>query len=146
MRFKSKDVVLLIIVLGAIKGPLFQTTDFVETKAPRDRTNNWWVCPVIDGKEQAPGGKASLPANPPAVQYISIPFQGKYVCNKVAIADLNGDGQYDYVIKQPRQITDPGVWLPSTDTWKVEAYLPMERFYGVKTSAGISNRVSGIRR
>ncbi|MBM4103197.1 MAG: silent information regulator protein Sir2 [Planctomycetes bacterium] len=103
--------------------PITRTTDYVDTKAPKDRANNWWVCPVMDGKEQAIGGKTSLPANPPAMQYIGIPFQGKYVCNKVAIADLNGDGQYDYVIKQPKQITDPGVWFPSTDTWKVEAYL-----------------------
>ncbi|MBN2513065.1 MAG: hypothetical protein JXB18_09025, partial [Sedimentisphaerales bacterium] len=103
--------------------PLSRTTDFLDTATPMDKANRWWVCPVIDSKEQTPGGKTALPANAPVKPYITIPLQGKYVCNKVAIADLNGDGQYDYVIKQPRQTSDPGVWQPSTDTWKVEAYL-----------------------
>jgi len=103
--------------------PLTRTTDFLDTTAPMDKANRWWVCPVIDGKEQAPEGKAALAANAPVKPYIAIPLHGKYLCNKVAIADLNGDGQYDYIIKQPRQTSDPGVWQPSTETWKVEAYL-----------------------
>jgi rhamnogalacturonan endolyase len=103
--------------------PIVRTTDFVDTTVPKDKANDWWLCPVIGGKEQAVEGRTSLPARPAAMQYIAIPFKDKYVCNKVAIADLNDDGQYDYVIKQPKQIADPGVWVPSTDTWKVEAYL-----------------------
>jgi len=103
--------------------PLTRTTDYLDTTAPMDKANRWWVCPVIDNNEQVPGGKTAIPANASVKPYIAIPLQGKYVCNKVAIADLNGDGQYDYVIKQPRQTSDPGVWQASTDTWKIEAYL-----------------------
>ena len=41
------------------------------------------------------------------------------------IADLNGDGQYDFVIKQPGDNIDPYrlYWTPSPDTYKIEAYL-----------------------
>ncbi len=103
--------------------PITQTTNFLDKKAPLGQPNAWWVCPVIGNTEQASSARVELTTNPPARQYISIPFQGGYVCSKVALADLNGDGKLDFVIKQPKQTTDPGVWRKSTDTFKVEAYL-----------------------
>jgi len=58
--------------------------------------------------------------------YISIPLNGDYDFQKVGIADLDGDGAYEYVIKQPNFNTDPyqhpGYWKPSTTTYKIEAY------------------------
>jgi rhamnogalacturonan endolyase len=58
--------------------------------------------------------------------YISIPLKGKYRAQMVAVADLNGDGQLDYVIKQPDFNVDPyeapGYWKKSEDTYKIEAY------------------------
>lgn len=103
--------------------PIVQTTNFIDDKASLSQSNAWWICPVLNNKEQPASPKAVLPADPEIKQYISIPFQGDYVCSKVAIADLNGDGKYDFVIKQPQQVTDPGVWKKSSDTFKVEAYL-----------------------
>ena len=103
--------------------PLTQTTDFVDAAAPLDKPNRWRLCAVKDTRPQEKDSTVSLPATPPARQYLAIPFQGDYVCNRVALADLNGDGKYDFVIKQPQQITDPGVWQKSETTWKVEAYL-----------------------
>jgi len=45
---------------------------------------------------------------------------------KVGIADLDGDGIYEYIIKQPNFNTDPyqrpGYWKKSTTTYKLEAY------------------------
>lgn len=103
--------------------PIFKTTDFVDSGAPLNQPNAWRVCPVIDGQEQTARAQVKLPANSPVQPYIRMPFQGDYVCSKVALADLNGDGRLDYIIKQPQQVTDPGVWHKSTDTFKVEAYL-----------------------
>jgi len=58
--------------------------------------------------------------------YISIPIKGDYDFQKVGIADLDGDGAYDFVIKQPDFNTDPyqqpGYWKKSTTTYKLEAY------------------------
>jgi rhamnogalacturonan endolyase len=103
--------------------PITQTTDCLDKQAPLNQPNTWRVRPVIDGREQPPSASVELPADAPVRPYIVIPFQGDYVCSKVALADLNGDGALDYVIKQPQQVTDPGVWHKSTDTFKVEAYL-----------------------
>lgn len=103
--------------------PLTQTTDFVDADAPLDKANRWRLVAVREGRAAGAAATVELGANPPAKPYISIPFKDDYVCNRVAIADLNGDGRYDFVIMQPNQVTDPGVWRASETTWKVEAYL-----------------------
>jgi rhamnogalacturonan endolyase len=58
--------------------------------------------------------------------YISIALNGDYDFQKVGIADLDGDGAYEYIIKQPNFNTDPyqhpGYWKRSTTTYKIEAY------------------------
>ncbi len=103
--------------------PLGTTTDFVDAAAPLDRENAWWVRPVVDGRELEPADRATLPPNPPVRQYISIKLQGDYTINKVGIGDLDGDGKYDFVVKQPGSSVDPGsTWRPSPDTYKIEAY------------------------
>ena len=54
----------------------------------------------------------------------SIKLQGDYLFNRVGICDLDGDGVFDYVIKQPGagHGLDPGTIRPSPDTFKLEAY------------------------
>ncbi|GAH32871.1 unnamed protein product, partial [marine sediment metagenome] len=57
--------------------------------------------------------------------FVSVKLEGEHTFQKVGIADLNGDGAYDFVIKQPNANIDPYVkyWKPSPETYKVEAYL-----------------------
>jgi rhamnogalacturonan endolyase len=102
--------------------PLRRTTDFVDAAPPLDRENAWWVRPVVEGREGEGGGRAALPPNPPARPYVLIKLQGNYSVHKVGIGDLDGDGRYDFVVKQPLGAVDPGVWRPSPDTYKLEAY------------------------
>lgn len=58
--------------------------------------------------------------------YLSIPLQGDYDFQRIGVGDLDGDGQYEYVINQPDFNTDPyqkpGYWKRSTTTYKLEAY------------------------
>ncbi|HEY5915586.1 MAG TPA: silent information regulator protein Sir2 [Verrucomicrobiae bacterium] len=58
--------------------------------------------------------------------FVRIKLQGEYAAQKVGIADLDGDGRYDYLVKQPDFNTDPyqqpGYWKKSEDTYKIEAY------------------------
>ncbi|MHC4743055.1 MAG: rhamnogalacturonan lyase family protein [Planctomycetota bacterium] len=58
--------------------------------------------------------------------YISIRLDGDYDFQKVGIGDLDGDGAYEYLIKQPNFNTDPyqkpGYWKKSNTTYKIEAY------------------------
>lgn len=58
--------------------------------------------------------------------FVRIKLQGDYAAQKVGIADLDGDGRYEYLVKQPDFNTDPyqqpGYWKKSQDTYKLEAY------------------------
>ncbi len=77
------------------------------------------------GKEGAPSASAhATPADGPR-NHLSIKLNGDHTFQKCGIADLNGDGAYDYVLKQPNVNIDPygKYWKPSPETYKVEAYL-----------------------
>ncbi len=88
-----------------------QTTDFVDTGADLTKTNSYFVRPVINGIEQAPSASYVLPASAPIQQYISVPLQippggttpdnvsYTYNANDVSVGDLDGDGEYEIVLK-----------------------------------------------
>ena len=108
------------------KEPVATTTDFVDEEPSLGRECAYWVTPVVEGKELWPSEKALLKADASKdkLYYTTIKFQGEYTPQRIAVADLNGDGAYDFVIKQPSQGIDPG-GRPNTDglTYKLEAYL-----------------------
>ncbi|MBM4030543.1 MAG: silent information regulator protein Sir2 [Planctomycetes bacterium] len=54
----------------------------------------------------------------------TIRLDGSHTFQKVGIADLDGDGRYDFVIKQPNTNIDPygGYWKRSETPYKLEAY------------------------
>ena len=116
--------------------PINQTTDFID-QPPLNETNiRYWICPVINSTELAPSKETKI-LNNIGEGYISIAINGNYTFQKVGIADLDGDGSYDYVIKQPNYNIDPfsppfGHWEPSTDTYKIEAYLSNGTFLWLK--------------
>lgn len=105
--------------------PITSTTDFVDRTAPQTGVSKWWVVPVLDGQALAASKRVVAVKSDSETAYISIPLQGDYTFQKIGIADLNGDGALDYVVKQPGWGTDPGRghWRPSPGTYKVEAYL-----------------------
>jgi rhamnogalacturonan endolyase len=61
-----------------------------------------------------------------AAGFVRLRLQGHYRAQKVGLADFDGDGQLDYLVKQPDFNTDPyqqpGYWKKSEDTYKLEAY------------------------
>jgi hypothetical protein len=42
--------------------------------------------------------------------------------DRVGIGDLDGDGAYDFVVKHPAGMIDPGKQVPSAHTYKIDAY------------------------
>jgi hypothetical protein len=96
------------------------STNLIDAAAPTDKANVWFVRAVSRGRELASSETAALAPN----RVRSIKLQGDYQFNRVGICDLDGDGVFDYVIKQPGagHGLDPGTIRPSADTFKLEAY------------------------
>lgn len=109
--------------------PMTEGTNFVDSSAPLDQPNAWWIRAVALPRGGAPQegeilGRVELPANAPARSYVSIKLQGENTTfQKIGLADLNGDGKLDFIIKQPSVGLDPGTAAFSPDTYKIEAYL-----------------------
>jgi rhamnogalacturonan endolyase len=91
--------------------PLTGSTNFVDTSAPASQSNRYFVRPVVGGVEQQDSASFTLAANAPTQQYLQIPLQipaggttpsGEsytYTANDLSIGDLDGDGEYEYVLK-----------------------------------------------
>ena len=105
--------------------PIADSTNLVDKSPPAGE-----VCYAIEVV-----GKGAPSTREPAVSpvefrkgehFVAIPFEGKYRAQMVAVADLNGDGRLDYVIKQPDFNVDPyqqpGYWKKSEEPYKIEAY------------------------
>ena len=104
--------------------PLTITTDFVDQLPGKLSVATYFVIPVVEGKEQKKSEKVSISLSPEFKNFRSIKLNGDYKPQRIALADLNGDGALDFIIKQPDRGIDPG-GQPNTDglTYKVEAYL-----------------------
>ncbi len=107
------------------KAPLTGTTDFIDVSPAAGVRNEYFVVPVAGGKQGKPSEAAAAVPAQQGQSYQSIKLDGDHTFQKCGIADLNGDGVYDYVIKQPSANIDPyeKYWKPSPETYKIEAYL-----------------------
>ena len=102
--------------------PISQTTDFVDTNT-YDAAAYYTVEPALGFGGSAQTVKA-VGVEKGKTPYICIPLATTNVtAQKVGVADLDGDGVYDYVIKQPGANVDPWIkyWYKSPETFKIEA-------------------------
>ena len=93
------------------KTPIATTTDFVDTTADASKAIEYFVRPILKNAEQPPSAKFLLNAGIGVQQYLSIPLQippdGKtpdghtysYTANDASVGDLDGDGEYEIVLK-----------------------------------------------
>ncbi|NLS92085.1 MAG: silent information regulator protein Sir2 [Planctomycetaceae bacterium] len=105
--------------------PLAKTTDFVDKTPAPGVKNEYVVAPVVGGKVGRMSEIAAAVPSKEGRDYVAVKLDGDHTFQKCGIADLNGDGVYDYVIKQPNSNIDPyeKYWNRSPDTYKIEAYL-----------------------
>jgi len=112
--------------------PIMRSTNYLDKFAAPGTAYRYHVRPVIDGREGRPSKEFYVRAFPFNKPYIQILLQGDYTARSVAIADLDSDGAYDYIIKQPDFNTDPwrepGYWKRSREPYKIEAYTSRGRF------------------
>jgi len=103
--------------------PIRNTTDFLYA-APPAGDQEYSIAAVEEGRVIPLAETVTATAARKSKPYISIKLDGDHTFQKVAIADLDGDGRYDYVVKQPDGNVDPykNYWKKSPATYKLEAY------------------------
>lgn len=99
--------------------PLYETTNFVDETADENLVNRYFVKAVLNGEERKASKSFEIPANAPVQQYISIPLnipssgiidgsEYSYSANDASVGDLDGDGEYEIVLKwQPSNAKNP---------------------------------------
>ena len=85
--------------------PLTLTTDYTDTPANLATTAySYWVKPVTNGMEQAASEAVTVNAASATRQYLSVPLRtdtgpnGPYDVKFAWVGDLDGDGDYDFVV------------------------------------------------
>lgn len=114
--------------------PINETTDFIDTTADLTKPNTYFIRPIINGVELEPSASFTLPANAPIKSCLSIPlrqdavnFNGQILgARLIGVGDLDGDGEYEFVVKRGDQDLDPSQATYPThapiETYKLEAY------------------------
>src|SRR5262249_3949806 len=100
-----------------------KATHYQDTGVDLSKGVAYSVRPVVKGKELAASAAFKLPPDAPARPYLSIPLKTLpgHTPNDAAVGDLDGDGEYEIVIKQemrPRDNSKRG----ATGETKLEAY------------------------
>ncbi|SMC48343.1 hypothetical protein [Lentzea albidocapillata] len=73
-------------------------TNFTDSTADLTRSNSYRVRPVVNGAEQPPSGAFTLTANHAVEPVVRVPLRSGGPVKFVWVGDLDGDGEYDYVL------------------------------------------------
>ena len=133
--------------------PLGATTDLIDTAADLTQPNSYTVRAVLKGVELPASGAFTIAANAPVQQYLTVPLQRpaatnvvlpdghpgpastpplataySYSPNDASVADLDGDGEYEIVLKwdpsNSRDNASAGLsGLPIIDAYKLDGTL-----------------------
>ena len=129
------------------ESPLTQTTDFVDA-APSPDVKKRVLRRGGSGRQSGPARRVCRPCRPSEGDHLTIKLNGDHTFQKCGIADLNADGEYDYVIKQPNANIDPyqNYWEPSPGPTRSKPTWRTARSCGVTIWDGPSSGESGTRR
>jgi rhamnogalacturonan endolyase len=122
------------------------TTDYLDNGVDLTQTNAYYVKPVINGTEQSASETYTLAANAPAIQYVPIALagvsNGTYNVQHVYVGDIDGDGDYDYIVKRfLESTTDRGIIV---DCYLNTGSLKWRMYMGVNIETGNSPMTSPI--
>lgn len=103
--------------------PLTSTTgtNFLDTTADASAENTYWVRSIVNDKESDDSGSFTLAANNDVEPVIRIPIKDTGVIRFVWVGDLDGDGEYDFVLDRTNtQQSIEGYASNGTFLWEVQ--------------------------
>lgn len=106
------------------QNPLSNTCDFIDLHPSTEKVH-YEVRSIkeIDNKNILEGSQICIKFSE-LTNYKSIKINPNIKAGKVAVADLNGDGTFDYIIRTPDSNIDPGMPGDKNETtYQIEAYL-----------------------
>lgn len=104
------------------KKPLSATTGFTDSTPSGNSVE--YAIGVIDEKKEYRAKEKITVVFPELKNYISIKTNAAERIGKLGVADLNGDGTYDFIVRTPASGVDPGMPGDTTGiTYKISAYL-----------------------
>jgi rhamnogalacturonan endolyase len=88
--------------------PLTGATYFIDGSPNLGEATFYSVRPVLNEKESEPSARFTFPANPAARPYLRLPLQlpSGYTANDGSVGDLDGDGEYEIVLKSEQRPRD----------------------------------------
>lgn len=102
--------------------PISTTTGYTDTEPVKG--NVTYALTTVPDKINAKANDIIQVSFPDIKPYISIKLKDNTRVGKLAVADLNGDGVYDYIVRTPDTNVDPGMPADTTGiTYKISAYL-----------------------
>lgn len=112
--------------------PVVGVTNYVDSTCLSGRAYLYSIKMVIDGKEYDTQGNGYVFSNGSNQPWYSIKLDDLVKLKRLGIADLDGDGAYDFVVQHPDFNVDPyyrpGYWKRSPEPYKLDAYTSKGKF------------------
>lgn len=106
--------------------PVSKTTDYLDVTLPAGVEAEYWVEPCYNLESGPACEPVAIVCDTlrQAPRYRSVRLRDNERAGKVALADLNGDGKYDFIVRTPDRSVDPGMpGDPTGLTYTISAYL-----------------------
>lgn len=120
------------------------STNFTDATVDITKTNVYYVKTVINGVETETSETFTLAANTPTRQYFPITLQpindGTYTVNHVYVGDVDGDGDFDYIVKRyPDSVANNTIKLDCYNNdgiyqWRIDLGPNVETYIGTMTA------------
>ena len=105
--------------------PITRSTHFVDSGVDLSHDSQAYsVRRLLDGREGPPTTAVNIAAHAPVQDYLTIPLKtlAGYTANDTAVGDLDGDGEYEIIVKQEMRGYDNSQRGVCPGTTKLEAY------------------------